>query len=135
MTYLETAELFARRAHEKQFRKDGVTPYIVHQERIVKSLKDFSEDFKVIAWLHDVLEDTDTTFEQLEEKFDDLTCNAVSLLTRSEGESYNHYLLCLRDSRYARIVKIADMLDNLTDDPSEENRQKYIKGILYLSRG
>ncbi len=57
MTIIEIAENIARKVHQGQFRRDGITPYIVHPERVARRLSEDSEA-QAVAWLHDVLEDT-----------------------------------------------------------------------------
>ncbi len=134
-TFLEIAEDIAREAHTGQFRRDGKTPYITHPERVVARLKaqGCDEITLATAWLHDVLEDTAQVTDALEERgIPNAVVHAVFLLTRTEAMSYEKYLEWIRDHPIARAVKIADILDNLSDSPSEKQIIKYSKALLYL---
>ena len=62
-TKIESAELFARKKHSGQLKKDGITPVIDHLEEVVSRLKNLEildEDVLCAGWLHDILEDTNT---------------------------------------------------------------------------
>lgn len=132
MMIAKTAELIARRAHEGQYRRDGVTPYVAHPERVVKRVAgdDFAE---AVAWLHDVLEDTEENRETLlGAGIPEEVVVAVEALTKVEGLEYEAYLLRVRANPLARTVKIQDMLDNLSDGPSDKQILKYARGLLIL---
>ncbi len=60
---IAAAEQIARDAHSGQFRRDGVTPYIVHPESVASRVNTPEE--KATAWLHDVLEDTSVSQQDL----------------------------------------------------------------------
>ena len=132
MTIVAIAEKVAREAHSGQYRRDGITPYITHPERIVSRLPgDF--EAQAVAWLHDVLEDTDVSDEALREA--GLPKNivaAVQALTKTSGIDYYDYLGNVRRNDLARKVKIQDMLDNLSESPTEKQIVKYAKGFLVL---
>ena len=93
-----------------------------------------AEDEKVIAvaWLHDVLEDTSVTKEQLAMAGipGDVVATVVSLT--NTGEPYDDYLEWIKGIPMARKVKIADMLHNLSDDPTEKQIWKYANGLVRL---
>ena len=66
------AKKFAQEKHKNQKRKDGVTPYSDHLEGVVNRLKNLGVTDKNVlaaAWMHDIIEDTDVTFDQINEKF------------------------------------------------------------------
>ena len=136
MNLVDLAESIARKAHEGLFRRDGVTSYITHPERVVARLMAqgvTDERILAIAWLHDVLEDTDTDIEEL--KYNRLPMSviqSVDILTKEEGQHYPHYLFGINNDSFARTVKIADILDNLSDAPTEKQIIKYAKALLYL---
>ena len=71
MTILDKAIVFATEAHSGIFRKGGKTPYIVHPMEVAAIAARMTDDIEVItaAVLHDVIEDTTTTAEQLEKMF------------------------------------------------------------------
>jgi len=130
---LEAIESLARSAHEGQFRRDGVRPYIEHPQAVVARLEGDAEG-QAVAWLHDVLEDTSLGPE-------DLRANgatkkivaAVECLTKRKGQSYQEYLEGVKANPLAAKVKIADMLANLADSPSQRQIRKYAKGLLFLT--
>jgi (p)ppGpp synthase/HD superfamily hydrolase len=132
MNFVQIAELIARRAHAGQYRRDGKTPYITHPERVAAKCKNIPEA-EAVAWLHDVLEDTDITAEDLlQEDIPKEVVTAVELLTK-RGESYEDYLYQLRKNTLARIVKIQDMIDNLSDGPTPRQLRKYAAGLAILA--
>ena len=123
------AEKVATEAHEGQFRRDGVIPYITHP-RAVASRVGNDSDAQVVAWLHDVIEDCDITAEDLIEKgFSEGQIKAVKVMTKTEGNSYGEYLEKIACSPLASKVKIADMISNLADTPSNKQLKKYAKGL------
>jgi (p)ppGpp synthase/HD superfamily hydrolase len=124
------AEQIARRAHQGQFRKDGVTPYIIHPAEIAASVPDA---LKPIAWLHDVVEDTAVTLAEMQaEGIPPGILDAVQAMTKHEGEDYAVYLdrVCANDQ--ARQVKIVDIENNLRGQPSEKARAKYLRALPIL---
>ncbi|MFO1446665.1 MAG: hypothetical protein U1F61_00700 [Opitutaceae bacterium] len=122
----------AAEAHAGQFRRDGVTPYLKHPEAVVARVRG-DASAEAVAWLHDVLEDTPLTVEDLRRRgIPDEVVGAVSLLTKGEGCDYGAYLARVRDHPLARKVKIADMLANLSDHPTERQIVKYAQGLLVL---
>jgi (p)ppGpp synthase/HD superfamily hydrolase len=69
---------------------------------------------KVVALLHDIVEDTDVTLEMLEELgFSEFIIKAVSCLTHQEGESYEDYVRRAAKNPISREVKLADLEDNM----------------------
>lgn len=132
MNLVEKAEEFARNAHRGQFRRDGITPYITHPEKVASLLD--TEEEKAVAWLHDVLEeseDQESTTDALRLEFGRILY-AILMLTREPDETYEEYLDAIKDNRLLARVKIADMLANLTDSPTQKQIEKYTKGILFL---
>ncbi|MEM9159668.1 MAG: hypothetical protein AAGB46_11510 [Verrucomicrobiota bacterium] len=129
---ISIAEQIATEAHKGQCRRDGVTPYIVHPRAVVGRVGDdpLAQD---AAWLHDTIEDTEETAESLAEKgIDSRVIDAVSLMTHSKSVPYETYLESIKGNPLATKVKIADMLSNLSDNPTEKQIRKYAKGLLFL---
>ncbi len=125
------AEELAYEAHANQFRKDGKTPYIEHVKAVVSKLND--DDGKIVAWLHDVIEDSHfNELDLLNRGFPSYIVDAVSLLTKRPGIQYFEYLSNVKKNDLARRVKVVDMLHNLSDDPSVSQIIKYCKGLLFL---
>ena len=124
------------RAHSGQFRRDKRTPYIDHPASVAKRLRLESEAVVATAWLHDVLEDTTETLETLRAAgLPEEVVLAVQILTKTEGMSYEAYLHCVRENTITRKVKVADMLSNLSDEPTARQIVKYAKGLLFLIDG
>ena len=122
----------ARTAHEGQYRRDEVTPYITHPERVAFRVAG-DEIAEAVAWLHDVLEDTFLTVEDLRrEGMPAEVIDRVVLLTNKGDIGYEQYLRQIKADPVAKKVKIADMLTNLSDRPTERQIIKYAKGFLVL---
>ncbi len=125
---------YATFAHAGQFRRDDVTPYIEHPKKVMALLEGYGDEAIAVAALHDSIEDGRTTALRLEDAgFPYYIVRAVVLLTKSEGQPYDAYLDVLSRNPIARMVKIADMLANLTDSPTPKQIERYTKGILFLS--
>lgn len=137
---------YATKAHKGQFRSDG-SEYIKHPERVADYVKSFKKSHNLdalisAAFLHDTIEDTDTTHEDLEKMFGGLVAGLVKELTSDkdaiEKIGKKEYLSRKMEtmSSYALVVKLADRLDNVQDiatAKTPEWRQKYKKetmGIL-----
>ena len=136
MNQLDLARQIATKAHTGQSRNDGVTPYISHSQKVVSLL--YGIDAKVIGWLHDVLEDTPLTEQDLlDEGIQATYVSAVSLLTKEKGQVYSSYIEELKDCEHPIIirVKIADIVANLTDKPSANQIIKYTEALTSLSEG
>jgi (p)ppGpp synthase/HD superfamily hydrolase len=126
------AKKIATEAHGSQFRRDGVTPYIEHPAAVVSRVAG-DPTAEAIAWLHDVVEDTDRTKEDLEAAgIPAAVIDRVLLLTKRGDIGYEKYLRRIKADPVAKRVKIADMLSNLSDSPSERQMVKYAKGLLVL---
>ena len=111
------AELFATGAHAGELRKDGVTPYIVHPAEIVTTLRKVGVASSVLAaaWLHDVVEDTETTLEEIYTEFGDEIGGLVDVLShRKPSESREHYhSRVLSGSPEGKLIKVADLEHNI----------------------
>jgi (p)ppGpp synthase/HD superfamily hydrolase len=111
MATLERAILIAAQAHLGQ-RDKGGAPYILHPLRMMMRME--SEDAMMAAVLHDVVEDSDWTLEQLRaEGFSEDVLQAVDCLTRRDDESYDEFVARAQANAIARRVKIADLEDNM----------------------
>ena len=110
MTLLERAIQIAVTAHAGQIGKDG-SPYILHPLRLM--LKMDSEEAKIVAVLHDVVEDTDVSFEDLSrEGFPEPVLEALRFLTHDKDTPYEDYVERIKPHPLARKVKLADLEDN-----------------------
>lgn len=128
------AERIAIEAHDGQFRRGGLVPYIEHPRSVVAKVGG-DPDAQIVAWLHDVLEDCDVSAEQLRDRGIPQQCvDAVVLLTKTKELAYDDYLERLAQSPLATKVKIADMISNLADSPTNKQLKKYAKGLSRLTR-
>ena len=137
MELVKKAEKFARWKHVCQFRKDNITPYAKHLESVVNELKSMGvidEDILCTGWLHDTIEDTDTDYDKIHEKFNKKIADYVALVTKDtrliKSKQEKAYIAQLKKAPWqAKIVKLADIIANFKDlDNSRYNfaRQKNI---------
>lgn len=128
---LKLAEQIARKAHKGQFRHDGKTPYITHPEKVVSLLEHREE--KVLGWLHDVLENTDVTKEDLENNgIEMMYINMLDILTRHKDELYMSYIKNIGNEVVATKVKVADIVANLSDNPTKNKIKEYTEALSFL---
>lgn len=127
---LEKAIQFMKQRHGNQKRKQG-TPYYTHPLAVCEMLKEkgFSEDYQVTGLFHDLLEDTDTTYEEIKKISNENVADAVRLVTKTDAYVMSEYIGNIRENDLARMVKIADRIHNLKEAPvaSREFQEKYIK--------
>ncbi|MED1725742.1 HD domain-containing protein [Brevibacillus parabrevis] len=126
MGTLEKAIALAAQAHAGQTDK-GNHPYILHPLRVM--LKMPTDETRIAAVLHDVLEDTAITEADLRAAgFSKAIVSAVSALTRREGESYPDFIRRASEDPIARVVKLGDIEDNLDLSriaaPTEQDRER-----------
>lgn len=115
------AATVAARVHAKQLRKDG-TPYIAHAIRV--AIRCQSKDEKTVALLHDTVEDTDLTLDDLREiGFAEDIIEAVDALSRRPYESYVEFIERCKLNKLARAVKVADIEDNLEDQSALDQEE------------
>lgn len=138
MVLYQQALAIAKDAHKGQVDKAGVD-YIQHP-LFVASLVE-GELAKAVALLHDVVEDSDWTLEDLRmEGLPEEVVQAVGILTKKRNENYEEYILRVKQNPLARQVKLADLkhnsdlsrLANVTDR-DRKRVAKYQKAISYLS--
>ena len=101
-------------AHKEQVDKNGL-PYIYHPIHLAEQME--SEDEICVALLHDVVEDTEVTLEDLRKEFPSEVVEAVALLTHDKTVNYFEYVKEIKKNPIARNVKIADLEHN-----SDESR-------------
>lgn len=125
------AVAFAFAAHEGQFRdNDERIPYITHPAQTADILRQVTNDEELIAaaWLHDTVEDTDVTYEQLVDEFGKRVADLVMEVTNEKNPDKSSYFPRLQTQDGA-ILKFADRLSNLSDMSgwSEKRKAAYIK--------
>lgn len=124
-------------AHKAQLDKSGM-PYVFHPFHLAEQMKD--ENTTIVALLHDVIEDTDYTFNDLIAMgFDGAIIEAIKLMTHEEGVPYMDYVEKIKSNPIARKVKLADLRHNSDlsrlDAPTEKDKmrvEKYRKAIVLL---
>lgn len=136
---IEDAITIAAQAHKGQKDKAG-SAYLLHPLRMMLQMN--SEAAMMAAVLHDVVEDTDWTLEQLrEEGFPDEVLEAVDCLTHRDEESYQEFVERVRTNPIARQVKVADLEDNMNvrrinqlGEKDLERLEKYHKAWCVLTK-
>lgn len=126
-------------AHKNQTDKNGI-PYIYHPIHLAEQMAD--EKTICVALLHDVVEDTDITFEQLvREGFPDDIIEALKLLTHDDSIQYVDYVKEIKSNPIAAAVKLADLKHNsdltrldVIDEKAINRAEKYKKAIRLLSK-
>ena len=139
MSTLERAIQIATEAHKGQFDKAG-KEYIGHPIRVMEMGK--TEDEKIVGVLHDVIENTDWTFERLEaEGFSPEVIAALRCVTKtSENENYDDFIDRVKKNPLAVAVKINDLTDNMDirrlpylSDKDVKRLKKYLKAYKRLT--
>ena len=129
----------ALRAHRGWLDKGG-QPYILHPLRLMAQMSTDNE--RLVAILHDVLEDGDVTASDLRQAgMPEQVVAAVELLTRPKGNhDYQEYVAALKPDPLTRRVKMADLEDNLDlrrldalDPAAVKRTEKYLKAWRFLA--
>lgn len=132
---VELAKDLCIEKHEGQYDKAG-EPYAVHPIAVAASVE--GDEVKMAAYLHDVVEDTDTTLNDLSELgFPNAVVAAVDALTRRDYETYEVYLERLAGNPIAVKVKLADLAHNLSPErtgATEEMRARYKAAQAFLAQ-
>lgn len=127
---------FAIEKHGLQADKGG-EPYIFHPLAVMLNPGIKTDEERIVAVLHDVLEDTPTSVYELNARFPQGIIAAVVALTRSKSETYKEYLVRVKRNQLATKIKIADIAHNLSIDrmsalpkPEREGLSKRYKSAL-----
>jgi (p)ppGpp synthase/HD superfamily hydrolase len=140
MEKLETiAKRIATHAHQGQVDKAG-QPYISHPEFVASQV--IGAEAKAVAWLHDVVEDTPITFDDLRAAgLSEIVIAGVAAITKREDEDYKTYLERVAANPLAKAVKLADLNHNMDmsrlktiDDKTKARLEKYKMAIVFLSK-
>lgn len=143
MIYTEKTKIALKlcfEAHKDQVDKSGM-PYVFHPFHLGEQMQ--TEETTIVALLHDVVEDTDYTIQDLESMgFDKKVIDAIALLTHADGVDYMEYVREIKKNPIAKAVKLADLRHNsdLTRWDNLENldaktlarQEKYLKAIALL---
>lgn len=126
-------------AHKNQVDKSGA-PYVFHPFHLAEQME--TEQTTIVALLHDVVEDTNYTLEDLSKMgFGQEVIEALSLLTHDDEVEYMDYVRAIKKNPVARAVKLADLRHNsdlsrldVIDQKAMERREKYLKAIDLLEK-
>lgn len=103
-------------AHLGQVDKGG-NPYILHPLAVMNLIKEddyfFNIACKIVAILHDTVEDTDVTLEKLSYIFPKYIVHSIDIISKREFQSKNEYYRDVKDNPIARVVKLADLTHNM----------------------
>ena len=135
---VDLALSIARKAHEGQLDKAGVD-YIEHPIYVASQVD--TEEEKAVALLHDVIEDSLVSAEELlQAGLPETVVTAVQILSKKKGQDYQTYLENVKSNPLASVVKLADLKHNSdlsrlssVTDKDLERFEKYKKAIDYLS--
>lgn len=141
MIYTETTKKALKlcfEAHKEQVDKSGM-PYVFHPFYLAQQMTD--ETTVTVALLHDVVEDTDYTFDDLRKLgFGEEVISALILLTHNENVPYMQYIEEIKKNPVARAVKTADLRHNSdlsrlskVDKNALERKEKYLRALEILS--
>ena len=126
---LDKAIAIASQAFMGKYDKGG-EPYILHCLHVMRRVKRLGKEAMIAAVLHDLIEDTDWTAEQLiEEGFDPQTVALIVLLTHQDGEEYMDYIMRISVSPIARTIKMADLRHNSDIHRMKGLREKDFKRL------
>ena len=133
---IAAARLIAKLAHKGQKDKAG-RDYFTHPEAVAAMLETPEE--KTVGYLHDTVEDTDVTVEEIRAVFGDEIADAVALMTHADGVPYMDYVAEIKKNPIARAVKLADLRHNsdltrldVVDEKALKRVEKYKKAIALL---
>lgn len=124
-------------AHKNQVDKSGM-PYVYHPFHLAEQME--TEDAVIVALLHDVVEDTDYTFDDIKELgFSKRVIEALELMTHDKSVPYMDYVTKIKNNPIAKAVKIADLKHNsdlsrldVVDDKARKRVEKYAAAIKLL---
>ena len=126
-------------AHKEQVDKSGM-PYVFHPFHLAEQMN--TEETTIVALLHDLVEDTDYTIEDLVDMgFDKSITDAIALMTHADNVAYMDYVRAIKDNPIAKTVKLADLKHNsdltrleTVDEKALSRREKYLKAIAILEK-
>jgi (p)ppGpp synthase/HD superfamily hydrolase len=112
---LTDAIVFASHAHSKQTDKSG-KPYILHCLRVMLAVESHGYLAMCAAVLHDVVEDTHWTLNDIATVCNSDVAEVVDAVSRRKGETYREFVSRAAEHPIGRVVKIADVQDNMRPD-------------------
>jgi len=140
LSAIDRAEDIALMAHSGQKRKSSGKPYFTHPYRVYQRAKSMGlpKDVQIVSMLHDTYEDSPNkqyVQNAIVSQFGKVVLQFVLLLSHDKAVAYNDYVLRLAKlSKTALTVKLLDMLENLKDNPTEKQIEKYTGAIDFLQQ-
>lgn len=128
----EEALNLATKLHEGQKHKISGDDYITHPIAVSSKFED--EPHKIAAILHDTVEDTDLTLNDLRNiGLDENTVQCIDILTHKDDQTYLDYILLTKKNEMSKRIKIEDLKHNLSDNPvSKCSKDKYLMALYIL---
>lgn len=114
MKTIDRAKKYAQRYHLGQVDKAGIDYFSGHVMTVAQkvAMAGYGDTHVVVAFLHDVVEDTASTLEEISSEFGVNIANSVDAMTKRNGEVYDDYLKRIVTNRVALVVKFYDMEHN-----------------------
>ena len=143
MTRFQSAENFAKDQHSGMTRPNGVTSYYEHLVGVVSRLKNLGvtdEEVLSAAWLHDIIENTEIRFDELDKRFGSRVAVIVMALSKDKSlpisTQEEQYVKQLRESSLeAKLIKLCDISTNLRElklaKLSKARKTKYVKKMIF----
>ena len=124
-------------AHKEQLDKSNM-PYVFHPFHLAEQME--TEETTVVALLHDVVEDTEYTIEDLKNMgFSEEITDAIALMTHAPDVEYMDYVRAIKENPIAKAVKLADLRHNsdltrmdVVDERALRRNEKYARAIALL---
>lgn len=112
MSTLAHAIALAATYFEETFDKGG-EPYILHCLHVMNAMPKGEHDLRIVAVLHDIVEDTSITIEDLRHMgYSENILESINYMTHRHSDSYDEYIKRIATNRWARLVKLADLTHN-----------------------
>lgn len=117
--------------NEPKMRIEIAEPYHTHPIAVADMMT--TDEEKIVAYLHDVIEDTFYTLADLRDAGVPSKClHAINKLTKIKCDKYDIYIAGIATMELSRKAKLADIFHNMSDNPTETQRKKYLKAIPIL---
>jgi len=137
MNYEQALKL-ATKMHDGQLRKNSGLPYITHPIAVADVFRGIHNYYcdicRIVAILHDTIEDTILTLDELDKKYapNRDIINALRAITKTEGQTYLDFILQVKENEIATCVKIEDIKHNLSDLKDGNLKEKYLMALWIL---
>ncbi|MFZ0184945.1 MAG: HD domain-containing protein [Nitrosotalea sp.] len=143
MSKSHSAENFAKERHSGMTKKDGVTPYYEHLAAVVARLKNLGisdEDAISSSWLHDIIDYTETSFDELDQRFGSKVAVLVLSVSRDKSlpriRQEEQYVKQLKGTSFeAKLIKLCDISASLRDlknsSLSKTKKTKEVKKMVF----